>query len=281
MKTGMILLLNLFLLTSFTTQNNSREITDKMIRAINNVSTLKYKLKSFERLTDGKYKSSEQDVKYGKNPFRYYIYSIKPDKGAEVLYNSQVNKKDVLVNPNAFPYVNVYLSPYSSVLRKNRHHTSFDVGFDYFAGIVNYLVKESGAEIEDRIRIDGEVRFNNRDCYKLVMNYPEYKHVDYVVKKGETVTSIAKKLFVSDYKILELNKSVAGYDDVQAGKTIKVPNLYAKSVVVYIDKKNLLPIMQEMHDEKGMYERFEFLDLQLNPTFQQNEFTKDFKDYHF
>lgn len=279
MKWVFLFLLKTVFFTTLSAQP-AKEVVEKMLRSINQVNTLKYKLKTFERIGE-KYRSSEQDVKYAKSPLRFYIYSIKPDKGAEVLYNPAVNKKEVLVNPNAFPYVNLYINPYSSLLRKNRHHTSFDVGFDYFASIVNHLMRQSGSNFEKFMKLDGDVKFNSRDCYKLIMEYPDYRHINYTVKKGETVTSIANKLYVNDYKILELNKSVKDYDDVHTGQVIKVPTIYSKRVVIYIDKKTYLPLMQEMHDEKGLYERFEFLNVQVNPHFQANEFSKEFKEYKF
>ena len=65
------------------------------------------------------------------------------------------------------------------------------------------------------------------------------------------------------------------YDDMVAGKTIKIPTAYAKVTTLYIDKSNNLPIYQKMEDDKGMYETYEFKELKVNPTFTATAF--DFK----
>ena len=57
--------------------------------------------------------------------------------------------------------------------------------------------------------------------------------------------------------------------------------VYAKKSVVYIDRINYLPLKQEMYDDKGLFEKYEFLNLKINPTIYEEEFTEGFKDYNF
>ena len=48
-----------------------------------------------------------------------------------------------------------------------------------------------------------------------------------------------------------------------------------------MDTQNFLPIMQEVHDEKGMFERYEYSKLKVNPYIAPAEFTEDYTGYGF
>ncbi|MFN3404789.1 MAG: DUF1571 domain-containing protein [Cytophagaceae bacterium] len=254
------------------------QIEEKMLNSIAAITTLRYHFKSTERIgTD--FKKAEQHVKYAKKPLRFYVYSINPDKGAEVLYNPTLSKDKVYVYPNAFPYYSLYLDPNGSILRKGKHHTLFELGFDNFYGIMHYIKKNSASYKKD-LKLEGNVMWNNRKCYKVTLNLSDYKIYSYTVNEGETVSSIAKKYYLNDYKILELN-NLSDYGALKAGQKILLPNYYAKNITIYIDAENFLPVMQEMHDEKGLYERYEFLDLKVNGPIADEEFTTGFKGYRF
>ncbi|MFN3404983.1 MAG: DUF1571 domain-containing protein [Cytophagaceae bacterium] len=253
------------------------EISEKMVNSISHITTLKYGFKSTERI--GKtYVKSYQEVKYAKNPLRFYLYSHFQDKGAEVLFNPIYSKDKVYVNPNGFPYYSLYLDPLGSILRKGKHHTLYELGFDYFAGLLFNLKQKS--EAYKNIKCTGTVNWNNTTCYKMELQVTDYKILVYTVNEGETLTSIAEKFFVNDYRIMELN-NLASYTSIKAGQKIKVPNHYCKYFIVYVDKKTFLPVMQEMHDEEGMYERYEFIDVKMNEKLEDKEFDKGNPAYKF
>lgn len=254
----------------------SKDIVNKMITAINNTKTLKYNLKITERI-HGKMIHSESAVKLQKSPRKIYLYL----KGPEVLWIEGQNNGNALVNPGTFPYVNLNLDPYGSIMRKDQHHTIHEVGFDYFGSIINNTIKKSGDHFEKYFIYNGDEMWNNRMCYKVTIYYPEFSFADYTVKKNETLITIARKLGVSEYMILENNPNIEHYDHVKEGDRIKVPNAYAKVTVLYIDKQYFLPVNSKIYDDKGLYESYEYYYLQVNPKLNDDEFTKHYKDYHF
>ena len=81
--------------------------------------------------------------------------------------------------------------------------------------------------------------------------------------------------------ILEKNKKIDDYFDISIGQIIKIPNDYAPKMVLYIDKKLNLPLVIEVYDDKGFYERYEYRKLEFNPIITNEEFTPDFKEYGF
>jgi outer membrane lipoprotein-sorting protein len=81
--------------------------------------------------------------------------------------------------------------------------------------------------------------------------------------------------------VLENNPKLSSYNDVKAGDVIKIPNAYAKLTLLLIDKEYLLPVNNKVFDDKGLYETYEYYDLQVNSPIAPEEFTKNYKGYHF
>jgi len=50
---------------------------------------------------------------------------------------------------------------------------------------------------------------------------------------------------------------------------------------MYIDKFYFLPISMKIEDDKGLFEEYNYMFLQVNPKIEDAEFTKDYKDYKF
>ncbi len=48
-----------------------------------------------------------------------------------------------------------------------------------------------------------------------------------------------------------------------------------------IDKELMLPISEKIYDDKGLFETYEFNNLQVNTPIAAEEFTENYKDYHF
>jgi outer membrane lipoprotein-sorting protein len=258
----------------------SQQIITRMLAATEEVKTLKFKFTKAERVA-GKMLTGEQEIKYQHSPRKTYAYLHAPSKGTEVLWVENENSGKMLVKPTSFPYISVSLSPFGSVVRKNNHHTVYEIGFGYIAGIIGNIAQKSGSRFNQYFLYQGDVAFEGRTCYKILIDYTPYQYIDYTVQRGEDLPAIAKKLFVSDYMIKEINPGVDDYDDVKAGQRIKVPNAYARKTVLYIDKENYLPIVQKMYDEKGLFAHYEFHNLEVNPVIKPEEFSKEYKEYNF
>ena len=106
--------------------------------------------------------------------------------------------------------------------------------------------------------------------------------MNYTVGENESITSIARKLFISEYMILEQNPKMDDYFDIlKKGQVLRVPTWYAKNVVLYIDQLYFLPIGVKVSDDKGLFEEYNYHFMQVNPKFEEGEFTRDYKDYRF
>ena len=256
-----------------------KELTEKMLTAIGNVKTLKYRFWKQERMK-GKMEIGEQETKLQVKPFKAYLLNYLPNVGAEVIFIPGQNDNKALVNPNAFPFVNLNLDPYGDILRKGQHHTLYELGFEYTGGLLADTYKKFAPKMEEYCTIEGSIHYANRDCWKVILDNKDYKTLEYTVLAGENLIKIAKKLWLSEYMLMELN-GLKNYDAVKPGQKIKITNSYAKKVVLYIDKINYLPMCQQLFDEKGVFAEYKYSNLILNPKIADEEFTKTFKGYKF
>ncbi len=262
-------------------ESKERLIVNNMISACKLMRTGTFILKSTERLRDGHLHESEILVKQQTHPRNLYLYCIYPNPGAEALWRENLMEEKMLINPNGFPYVNLKLSPYSALIRKETHHTVHDLGFDYLMSLIGYYSKQLGPDFYSYLNILDTVTWEKRPCIRLSFDYTDYKALDYTVKIGENITSIALKLHLNDFSILLLNPAAKNYDDVQPGQVIRIPNFYCRKIIFTIDRTNWLPLKQEVYDESGLYEQYEFLSFVLDPVITPMEFSPDYDKYKF
>ncbi len=259
------------------TELTAKEVITKMLRSIHDAERFKYNLKITERGKKGM-NHYESAVKLNRSPRKIYLYI----KGIELLWVSGWNNNKAYVKPNSFPFFNLSLDPLGSLMRQDQHHNLNDMGFDYFGSIVAYMAKKVGNNFDNYFKLQEPERYNNRPCYKIIIDNKDFGYETYTVGENESITSIARKLHISEYMILEVNPKLNDYFDIlKVGQKLKVPNAYAKDVTLYIDQLYFLPIGVKVLDDKGLYEQYDYFFLQVNPKIEDAEFTKTFKGYKF
>lgn len=256
------------------------QLIDKFAASANGIKTAEYTLNKSERI-NGKMRHGMVFTRLQQRPtFKVYIKILAPDKDkdTEVLYVAGERGGDALVNPPIFGVPNLNLSPTGSRMMENEHHSVFESGFEYMKNIIVALKTKFKEKIDTYCKLS-LIKYAGAEMYKVDINYPEFAWSDYTVKAGEDLIKIARKNNVSEYMIMEKN-GLKNYT-VAAGKVIKIPNVYAKKVIFYFNKTNFLPVYQELHDDKGLFETYTITGLKLNLTFPATEFTKDHDGYNF
>ncbi len=261
-------------------QNNpGRKILDNMLASIDRVHAMQFRLKQYERY-NGKIELEDDLVKLNVHPLMLYIEVISPDAGAEVLWVQGENNGEAYVHPNGFPYITLNFHPDSKNLRKG-HHNIFALQLSYMAGLIRSTIQNAGNSFDRNLHLEQDVVFNNEACYQLTIEYPSFAFVPYAIKPGENLINLAERLHLSEYMILEDNPGIPGYFDVKAGQVIRIPNNYARKMTLYISKKTHLPLAEFIYDDKGLFERYEFSEVKVNPEFGPEEFSKHNPAYHF
>ena len=254
------------------------EIVRSMFTSTKQIKTLTYEMSKLERIR-GDLKKQVATVKLSRDPYKVYTRQKLPDEGVEVLYIG--GEKTALINPNGFPWINLRLSPHGKVMRKDQHHTILDAGFDRVVAILEHLFVKYESEIESLTSFSPSAPDDDGSYWVVEFRNPYYKYIEYKVKKGETVMSLAEKLKLNGYMILHLNKEVDDYHDLSEGQVIKIPNDYSPKMVLYIDKETMVPMNMKIFDEKGLYEQYEYKNVRINPILREEEFTSGYEAYGF
>jgi len=269
-------------ITVSTAQSNAPvEIIEKMFEAIDNNNNLYGDLISQERLVCGTIQKNHIEFKLSNSPRMIYIKSIEPNEGAEILYNPSLYGEKVYVNPNKFLIPNVKLSSQSKLLLDKRHHTIENMGFYFLKDVLVSAFKRAGEQIDSILSYKGKVQFDGKECFKIEIIDPTYSTQKYTVQNGDSVFSISRKQLISEYSIIEMNKEVDSFWDISEGDEIIIPTSYAPKTTLYIDSENYLPVMQQMDDDKGLFEKYEFKNIKLKKTYASNEFDPAFEAYAF
>ena len=255
-----------------------REIIVHMLDSIKNVRTQKFDLKSTERV-GSHLLFAESMVKINTNPKKIYFKSLL--KGIEVLWVEGSNKGNAQVHSRSIPLVNFDLDPFGSIMRKDQHHTIFDLGSTYIGATIANTILKDPSGFDKHFAYAGTLVWDNKECYQIVISYPEHKYIEYITKKGETVSSIALKLNTSDFKIRYKNDLSSYFGSIKEGKKLLIPTPYSNKGILLIDKKTFIPINVKIYDEQGLYEAYEFYHVKINQNFMSDEFLKTYNDYGF
>lgn len=283
MRSKILLLFLLSTAVALQAQNPARPIMEKMMHQMDNVLSVSARVKRLERMVDGDMVSGEMEFKAMFEPnLKAYVRIISPREGTEVLYVEGWNDNSALINPNGFPWINVSLDPQGSHMMEKQHHSLLCIGFRYTESVVKDVYNRSDTDFDEHVFYMGEQKWYDRNTYVIKIVYNEYGTSTYTVKQGEeSLCEIERKIFVPAAKMLELNPNVDDYWDIKPGQVIKVPNKYGKESIFMIDSETYLPIVQIVHDDKGLFEKYEYHDLKVNPRFTTTEFTTEFPGYGF
>jgi hypothetical protein len=252
-------------------------ITQKFFASVKSLQTLSYTGDLKERVK-GKMISEKDVFKININPFKIYVYQYAPKLGLECLYLTGQNGNKSKINPNTFPWVNVSLSPEGDISLADRHHSIFDAGFAYTASILEYLLKKY--QTPKLMTLNGLVKMQGADCYYLTFANPSYQMTTYTTLANETSLSIAKKLHLNFYSILENNPKLNISGTIKTGTVLTVPSDYASKMELYIQKDKFYPTCMRVYDSKGLYEEYTFNDVVIN-TLKDIDFSADNPKYGF
>jgi hypothetical protein len=252
----------------------TEQLTTRMSAAIEGLKYLRCTVKAQERI-GGNINQARSIMKLTYRPLRIYI---KNQKGVEVLWLQGQNGGDAWVYPASFPYVTLSLDPNGKLMRSNQHHTALQAGF----GTISDLLRTTGLRQDNSysksFRYAGDTTIQGHTNYILRSDFPQFRYVSYKAGKNETIETVAERFGCGEYRIIERNNLTIG-EKIPEGKVLQVPNAYGRRTVLCVDPKTYLPTLVQVNDDKGFFEKFEFLDVVPNQPIPLEEFSKDYKGY--
>lgn len=249
-----------------------------MIDSIKNDLSIRFKVTAIER-TNGTYVKAISECKVQTAPRCMYLHNR--EKKLEILYSTGHYTNKAVVKPHVFPYLTLQLNPNGNLMRKNQHYTINELGFDFIGKSVAMALSKEKENFTRCITYYGKVEKNGNMCYLLVYEAKSFPYNEYIVKEKETVSSIALKFNCNDFLLRTKNDLYNDFDYLKAGSKIQVPQFYCKKAVFYVDEKTMLPVSVAIFDEVGLFESYDFTNIIVNKPISAEEFTKDYKDYHF
>jgi hypothetical protein len=252
-------------------------LLQQMNDSIKNIQTLRLNISALER--DGSsFRSANSEIKLQMNPRRLYFKN--PSAKIEILYNAGKLNNKALVKTNTFPYVTIALDPRGPLMRKNQHYTIHEIGFEPVGkAVILTLAKDK--EGLSNFKYHGKTIKNGHPCYLLEYENKNFGYVDYKAGENETIVIIAAKLSVNEYLVRFKNNLLNHYDYIKKGSIIKVPTLFCRKATLYIEEKSMLPVSATLSDDAGIFENYEFSKVEVNKPIKDEEFARDYKDYHF
>lgn len=268
----------MFFLVGFSNYKTSRTpdteaLVYTMVQAIEEAKVVRFKIKSWERFSS-EIKYSENDLMLQSSPTKIYMKQWSPDKGVEVLYADGARDNMALVKPAGFPYVNVKLDPMGWRMRENQHHTIFESGFDYTASLIKAALAFHGDKMEEFTSVTYGVQVNDRLADILTIDNSAFAWESVTIQQDISVYHFAKQRQISAHMLSEKNEDVKITGTLQQGTTIQVPNAYAPKVTLAVDRENHLPLQVEISDEEGLFEKYQFWYIEVNPQVSELHFTK-------
>ncbi len=254
------------------------KIIADMMDSAKNLRYVRFNLKAIERIESG-FSMASSKVKLQSNPRKVYL--VNPEKKLEVLYNEGALNNKCLVKPHVFPYFTLTLDPRGNLMRKNQHFTLHEIGFDFTVKTIAIALSKEKDQIAKHLIYIGKADKNNMKCHLLIYENNSFSYFDHIVQAKETVASISNKFVVNDYMVRTKNDLYNDYSYLKIGSIVKIPNFYCKKAIFYIDEKSMLPVSISIFDEVGLFESYDYTDLDVNKTIPPIEFTRNFKAYGF
>jgi len=278
-----------FLITALLTSSNyscqentfKKNLISNMLKAIDSHNQIAFEMFRSERNENGEFVDGKFFAKLQSSPYKIYAKMDTPRNGAEILYVEGENDNKALVNPNFFPYISLSFDPTGSILKSDGHHNIKEAGFTLFSKMFKAHIKKYGDDFYNLIQYEGKFNWNNKKCYKIIIEYADYQRIKYISSGNETLYNIAEKKLINVAKLRFLNPQINDNQKLYKGQEIFITSLYSKKSILYIDVASYFPLYQLIHDENGLFEKYTYTKLILNKRFQPEEFNRDYKDYNF
>lgn len=243
---------------------NKPEVEDlnvAMFAAIDRIEQHSFDLGKHERI--GEFVGVEVwHVNIDYDPYTIDMKRTTPEDGPRLFWQEGENDGDARVDPNGFPWIEMDLDPRGKTLNKKAHHNIFSLGLKHFSKIWRSMCYRNG-KLRAEVKVIGEEIIDGKTTWVLSIDVPDYSTITVTLKDEESLFEISERYLVPVDKIVLMNPEVDDLFDISEGQEILVPNCYAMSGKVWIDRSTMFPVQQEVYDEKGLYERYVYSNLKV------------------
>ncbi|MEE8410453.1 MAG: DUF1571 domain-containing protein [Myxococcota bacterium] len=246
------------------------------------VQTMSYRLRKAERLCHGELVREEVFIKLRK-PDSFYIAGIAPRRGQEVIYVGSRDRNHLTVHPGHFPDFTLSLDIRGSLVTRRQHHIVAHSGLQYtLDGLRESLMAVRRGATHGELRYGGKTTLFGRPAQIVVMAAGDDDLVPLRAREDETLIAFGERIGQDPHVILCANPSVDSLTDELEARDYSVPVHYASKTELVLDDATGLPLRVTMWDAKAnLYERYEYLEVKINPPLTDIDFNPDNPAYDF
>ncbi len=273
MKTSLYIVFSFIVAFVAQAQPDAHELVIATISKARAVQSAAYTIANTERI-HGKLLSGTQQIRYNREPLQVQMTFVHPSPGTKVSYDALSKPGKLVYDPVGFPFMKLELDPFGSTARNANHHTIYEIGFEHIASLIESVYDHHKTVTLFPID-DGSPTYT----VSITSRYRGFK--DYKVGPEETTRSLAQKLNVCEYKIVELNEDVEDYGHLKEGILVAIPDNYAHDLILEIDKSTLLPAKIRLSDELGLLASYTISEIELGikvEPFREKKRAKFFSD---
>ena len=256
------------------------DLVRDMFKETEKVKNIVYVLRKGERI-QGQLSYQESFTKVTYFPMKIYTRTLGNEGGEEILYVSGENKNRALVKPAGFPWTNLNLDPKGKLMRNNQHHTLLDAGYIKVIPIIQYQFQQFPDKIESMFRMGTSCKIGGAECYTVIFENSAFGWETYTPGPGETLFSLAEKRRLSEWMIIEKNPDLHDFWTPVVGLPLKIPTVYALKMELFIEKDRKILRGFKVFDDDGLFEHFEFKELDINQPLGEDDFSRDAAEYGF
>jgi outer membrane lipoprotein-sorting protein len=276
-------LLTVMLLLGFSQGSRTQDLSAiirGMVEKTHAIKTITYTSHSEERF-NGETRKFSSSMVLNRKPFRLYYRQHFPNDGLEILFREDRDKGNAWVNPNGFPYITLHLNINGTHLRKNRHHSIYEADLAFIADLLAHLYEKHKSKEGVNFQLIGSREFDGQACWVLLQKNTDYKIISYKINQSISPLDLSQKLKINLFKILELNPKLEYDQKMSPGQCIQIPTDYGSEMEVWIDKKREIPLKIKVIDEKGLFEKYEFSKVRIDPVLSPDTYRPGNPNYRF
>lgn len=253
------------------------ELLKKIDSAVQSSGKMEFKVRLFARMKEENYKQVAF-FRINREPLKIY-YQQYLRNPIELLYDETQNKKKALVNPGMFPFTNIRLSPYSSLILKRQHHSIFEADPAYMLNEIFYMLKTFKTE-ESKLFVRDSL-INSAPCKVLEYRNRAYKIKKATVTRDTDLLTFARKHHVNFYSLIIENDDLSLSSDLKKRMQISVPSSYARKIVLTVSPSEAKIRDITVYDQYGIFESYHYIYFKNNRVFVEGTFDAENPDYNF
>ncbi len=236
-----------------------------------------------ELLRGGKLTLEEVQVKLAP-PDRAYLYTLRPVRGREIIYDRRKNSKQIRVHPGHFPDITLSIDIEGSLALRDQHHTMTEVGFAAtLRALLSDLERAKREPHGERLTFLGNKRFDGRAVEVVALLAGSRPARQEAAKANESLLAFARRLDMDVYPIFVANPGLGSLSSkLDAKEAYRLPAYRASRAEYWFESATGMLLKQLVWNEQGkLYESYEHYDMRLNPKLDDLDFDPDNPAYGF